>query len=365
MAAWLAVYLTGRAPLPKWPPQLWHGHEMLYGFVGAAVAGFLLTAVPSWTGARGFAGRPLITVTCVWLAGRIAFACAAWLPLPVLAVAELAFVPALMVLVSPPLLRARNRNTPLLLVLVLFWATDAAFVFALWREDVMLAVTALRAGINLVLLLITVIGGRIVPSFTASALRAQGVDPGTRVSPALERIVIGAMAVVLIVDVVAPGTALAAGVAGIAAVAQAARLIGWRGFRTLRQPIVWVLHAAYAWLPVGLVLKAVYLWSGASWAVHWLHALTVGTAATMILAVMTRAALGHTGRPLVVPKPVTLAYGLLLLAAVTRVFAPAFAVIPYRLTVAAAAGLWIAAFVLFVVVYTPILVRPRADGRPG
>ena len=365
IAAWLWVYATGRVPIPDWPPQLWHAHEMLYGFIGAAIAGFLLTAVPSWTGARGFAGAPLMMVTVAWLAGRIAFACATWLTLPVLAAGELVFIPALVLLIAVPLLRARNRNTPLLLVLIVFWATDVVFMFAVSRADVMLAGIALRTGINLVLLLVTVIGGRIVPSFTASALRAQGDDSRIRHAAWLEWIVIGSMAVILIVDVIAPYSALAALIAGLAAIAQAGRLIGWRGLRTLRQPIVWVLHAAYAWLPIGLALKSVFLSTGADWASHWVHALTIGAAATMILAVMTRAALGHTGRPLVVAKRVAVAYGLLLLAGATRVFAPALGVMPYAVTVTTAGSLWIAAFGLYLTVYGPILVRPRVDGRPG
>jgi uncharacterized protein involved in response to NO len=365
MAAWLWIYTTGRLPMPDWPPQLWHGHEMLYGFIGAPIAGFLLTAVPSWTGARGFAGAPLIAVTLAWLAGRIGFACATWLPLPILAVCELVFIPALAALIATPLLRARNRNTPLLLVLIVFWATDVIFMFALWRSDVMLAGIALRTGINLVLLLVTVIGGRIVPAFTANALRAEKTNLEIRRAPWLEPIVIGSMAVIIIVDVIAPHSATAAVIAGLAAIAQAGRLIGWRGMRTLRHPIVWILHAAYAWLPIGLALKAVFLSSGADWAAQWLHALTIGAAATMILAVMTRAALGHTGRRLVVAKPVALAYGLLLVAAVTRVFGPVLPVAPYAVTVAIAAALWIASFALYVAVYTSILVRPRVDARPG
>lgn len=364
IAAWLWVYATGRMPMPAWPPQLWHAHEMLYGFIGAAIAGFLLTAVPSWTGARGFAGAPLVLLVLAWLAGRIAFGCAPWLSLPVLAAAELIFIPVLALLIAVPLLRARNRNTPLLLVLVVFWATDVVFMLGLWRADVGLAGTALRTGINLVLLLVTVIGGRIVPTFTASALRTQGALSRIRSAAWLEWIVIGSMVVIIIVDVIAPYSSLAALIAGLAAIAQAGRLIGWQSLRTLRQPIVWVLHAAYAWLPIGLALKAVFLSSGAGWASHWVHALTIG-AATMILAVMTRAALGHTGRPLVVAKRVAVAYGLLLLAGATRVFVPALGVVAYTATVITAGALWIFAFALYLSVYAPILVRPRVDGRPG
>jgi uncharacterized protein involved in response to NO len=365
IAAWLWIYATGRLPIPAFPPYLWHAHEMLYGFIAAAIAGFLLTAVPSWTGARGFAGAPLVILTLAWLVGRIALACATWLPFPVLAVSELSFLPLLAALIAVPLLRARNRNTPLLLVLLVFWATDVVFVLALLRTDVMLAGTALRAGINLVLLLVTVIGGRIVPTFTANALRAQGLVFRSRTIAWLEWLVIGSMAVIIILDLIAPHSTLAAAVAGLAAIAQAARLIGWQGLRTLREPIVWVLHAAYAWLPIGLALKALFLMSGAAWTWHWMHALAIGAASTMIIAVTTRAALGHTGRPLVVAKPVAVAYGLLLLAGAMRVFAPALGVMSYVATVMVAGTLWIAAFALYLAVYAPILMRPRVDGRPG
>ncbi|HEY8051326.1 MAG TPA: NnrS family protein, partial [Steroidobacteraceae bacterium] len=186
LIAWLWIYTVGALPLPRQPPQLWHGHEMVFGFVAAAIAGFLLTAVPSWTGARGFAGAPLVALTLVWLGGRLAFAFAAVLPFTVVAVCELAFLPALAVLVAPPLLRARNRNTRLLLVLAGIWATDLVFVIALGRGDVLLARGALLVAIDIVLLLITIIGGRIVPAFTTNALRARGMAADLRSSSWVE-----------------------------------------------------------------------------------------------------------------------------------------------------------------------------------
>jgi uncharacterized protein involved in response to NO len=163
LVAWLWLYTTGVQPLPNGPAQLWHGHEMLYGFVGAAIAGFLLTAVPSWTGARGFAGTPLVLLATLWLAGRLAFAAASVLPVALVALCDLAFMPALGGILVPPLLRARNRNTPLLLVLAGIWLTDVVFLYALLRDDPLLARTTLIVAIDIVLLLVTVIGGRIVP----------------------------------------------------------------------------------------------------------------------------------------------------------------------------------------------------------
>ncbi len=363
--AWLWIYTIGALPLRDQPPQLWHGHEMLYGFVAAAIAGFLVTAVPSWTGARGFAGAPLVVLTTVWFAGRLAFAFASVLPFPVVAVCELAFLPALAVLIAPPLLRARNRNTRLLLVLACIWITDLAFVIAVGRGDALLARGALLVAIDIVLLLITIIGGRIVPAFTATALRARGVSADIRSSSWVGALVVGAMLGIVVADVFAPWGTVAGGVAALAAIAQAWRVAGWQSLRSREEPLVWSLHLAYAWLPVGLAMKAIYLFTGAAWSAHWLHALTIGAAASMILAVMSRAALGHTGRALVAARPITIAYVLLCLAALVRVFLPSLAAVGYRLTVMLAGALWVAAFGLFLIVYTPILTRPRIDGRPG
>ena len=365
LIAWLWMYTTGVHPLPTQPAQFWHGHEMLYGFIGAAIAGFLLTAVPSWTSARGFAGTPLILLAALWLIGRLAFAAAAVLPLTIVAICELAFIPALAGLLAPPLLRARNRNSPLLLVLAGIWLTDVVFMHALIRDDVLLARTALLVAIDIVLLLVTVIGGRIVPAFTASGLRARGLVPHLRTSRWVDGIVIAAMTAVVFVDIVAPSHQVASAVAAVAAITHVWRLIGWRSWRALDEPLVWSLHLAYAWLPAGLAMKALYLSGNAAWAAPWLHALTIGVAAAMILAVMTRASLGHTGRPLLASRLISGAYFLLSLAAVIRVFAPSIAPGAYQSSVMAAGALWICAFAIFIVVYTPILLRSRIDGRQG
>ena len=365
LIAWLWMYMTGVHPLPSQPAQFWHGHEMLYGFIGAAIAGFLLTAVPSWTSARGFAGRPLILLAALWLIGRLAFAAAAVLPLTIVAVCELAFIPALAGLLAPPLLRARNHNSPLLLVLAAIWLTDVVFMYALIRDDVLLARTTLLVAIDIVLLLVTVIGGRIVPAFTASGLRARGLVPDLRTSRWVDGIVIAAMIAVVFVDIVAPSHQIAVAVAAVAAIAQVWRFIGWRSWRALDEPLVWSLHLAYAWLPAGLAMKALYLAGNVAWAAHWLHALTIGLAAAMILAVMTRASLGHTGRPLLASRLIGGAYILLSLAAVVRVFAPPLALGAYQWSVMGAGLLWICAFAIFIGVYAPILLRPRLDGRRG
>ncbi len=365
MAAWLWLYPLGPVVASGIPPQLWHGHEMIFGFIAAAITGFMLTAVPSWTGGRGFAGKPLMLLAALWLLGRLAVSFAEPLGLRWLLLAELAFLPAVIVTLAPSLLGKRSRNSPLLLVLLLFWVADAIFVASVLRGDVALASSALRAALNLTLVLITVIGGRIVPAFTGNALRARGDDVAMRRWPAVEVTAIAATLGFGIADTLAPQQAITASLAAIAALAHVVRLSGWHGHRTWRMPILWVLHVAYLWLPLGLAMKAVHAGLGAGWAVHWMHALGAGAAGMMIMAVMTRAALGHTGRPLVVRPAVAIAYGLLAAAVFVRVLGPALAPGAYLTTLLLSGGAWLAAFLVFVVVYAPILTGPRADGQSG
>jgi uncharacterized protein involved in response to NO len=365
LVAWLWLWRTGSMPLQPLPPQYWHGHEMLFGFIGAAIAGFLLTAVPSWTGSRGFAGPRLVLLVLLWLAGRLVFFLGGVLPVPLLAIVELAFIPGLALLLAPSLLRSANRNWPMLVVLGAFWAADVVFIYGLASDDPMLSRIALRAALDLVLVLITIIGGRIVPAFTGNALRAAGADVALRSNKLVERLVIGLMLAYAVSDIVAGDGRVTAVVAALAAAVQLWRLSGWQGWRTGSQPIVWVLHVAYAWLPVGLALRAAWLFGGFGWAVHWQHALGAGAAAMMILAVMTRASLGHTGRSLRVPASIAAAYGLLAASVLVRVFGPQVLPLDYAGVVLLAGVLWSVAFVVYLAVYTPILLRPRVDGKPG
>jgi uncharacterized protein involved in response to NO len=363
--AWLVMFAQGSMPLGALPPQLWHAHELFYGFVCAALAGFLLTAVPSWTGAKGFGGRPLAAVAAAWLLGRLALALANSLPFWMLAVAELSFLPGVALLLAPPLIRSRNRNTPLLAVIALLWITDAVFLAGLAQRDAGLASGSLRIAIDLMLVVLTMIGGRIVPSFTANALRRRGEAPEIRSYPWLERSVMALMIAVVLIDLWRPDGVLAGWLAGLVAIAQGARLAGWRSLRTRGEAILWVLHVGYAWLPVGFGLKALWLLAGVGWASHWLHALTMGAFGTMIMAVMTRAALGHTGRELKIGRGIAAAYLLLTLAVVARVFASGLWPSQYLGILVAAGALWTAAFAIYLVVYAPILMLARADGKPG
>ena len=362
---WAVSFVAGTPLGSGWPPTLWHGHEMLFGFIICAIAGFLLTAVPSWTGQKGYAGAPLVALALVWLIARIMILSSSLWPPLVTAAADLAFLPLLAALVAVPLARQRNRNTPLLLVLGLLWLANLAFHFAVIRSNPPLARHALILGIDIVLILVTIIGGRIVPAFTTSALRQRGIQDAMKSRLVLTVMAVAIMVLIAVVDVLWPETPIAGMLAGIAAVVQGLRLLQWRSLQTLRQPIVWILHLAYAWLPVGLALKAAALLGGYAIGAFWLHALTIGTLATMITAVMTRASLGHTGRALVVHPLTTVGYVMLTAAALVRVFGLTALGLSYPQVVILTASFWTASFALFVGVYAPILWGPRADGKPG
>jgi uncharacterized protein involved in response to NO len=362
---WLYRFAHAAVPFGALPGMYWHSHEMLYGFVMAAVAGFLLTSVPSWTGARGFAGAPLVAAVVFWISGRAAMSAVGVVPFWLTAVAELALIPTLLALLAPPILRSANRNAPLLGVLVVLWIIDGVFLVALERGDAVLAGGAMRLAIDFVLILVTVIGGRIVPAFTGNALRARGETATIITRRPVEFAVVGVMVAIAVVDVFAADSQWSGWLAAVAALVHGVRLSGWRSFRTRREPILWVMHVAYAWLPIGLALKACALLAAASWAIKWQHALTAGVFATMILAVMTRASLGHTGRPIVVSRATALAYVLLTVGTVLRVFGIGLFPEHYLLTVSASGIAWALAFGIFVVVYAPILWLPRADGKAG
>jgi uncharacterized protein involved in response to NO len=362
---WVAVQVFG-APLGSgWPPTLWHAHEMLFGFVAAAIAGFLLTAVPSWTARRGFGGAPLLLLGVLWVGARLLDATAAAWPAMLVAGVDAAFLLALVALFAPPLLRERNRNTPLLLVLLALAACNIVFHRSVVRHDPPAAAQALRIAIDIVLVLVSIVGGRIIPAFTATALRESGSRTRVRTRTAIGQMAIVAMIAVTLVDLAWPGGRWAAALAAFAAVAQALRLLQWRGRHALHEPLVWVLQAAYAWLPLGLALKCAALTWGLAASAFWLHALTVGVMSTLILGVMTRTALSHTGRAMRVGALSTAAYVLLLLAAVTRVFGLEVPGLGYLAVIVLSAAFWSAAFALFVLEYGPMLWLPRADGRPG
>ncbi|MEK7246147.1 MAG: NnrS family protein [Pseudomonadota bacterium] len=366
VAVWLAVLhrlYTGAAPVfphGTLPPHLWHGHEMLFGYAGAAVAGFFLTAAPSWTGREPVRGLPLGALALVWLAGRIAMWSAAVLPLPLVVALDLAFVPFLAVLVVRALSGGWSRRNAIFLPVfaalfagnVLFHLDAAGIAPGLGARGLVLALDA-------VLFLIAVLGGRVVPAFTTNALRRAGEERLPVSRPPVEAAALLSVALLAVADLLAPDGPAAGAIAAAAALIHAVRLSGWRGHRTLGEPILWIIHLGYAWLVAGFALKALALLGGFLPAMAAQHAFAIGAIGSMTLGVMSRAALGHTGRELSAAPPIVAAYLLVSAAALARVAGPVLLPAYEPQALAAAAILWIAAFGLFTVFYFPILTRPR------
>ena len=367
IAVWLAVYWKPELwPADAMPAMFWHGHEMVFGFITAAIGGFLLTAVPGWTGRASYAGTPLVALSALWLAGRCAMLPYSDVPAPLAALLDLAFYPALVAVLAPPLVRARKmRNVPFLALLSFLFAAD--LLFHLGRLGVLNGGEhiGLMLALDTVMVLVVLVGGRIIPAFTQSGLARRGQTVRVRNRAWFEPIVLASIIAVVVVDFVAPQSRIDGFVALAAAAVQFARWLQWHGRRTLHEPLLWVLHLGYLWLIAGLALKGVWLAFENPIGANWLHAFTVGAFGTMILAVMTRASLGHTGRALTAPRPMTASYLLAALAAGVRVFGPAIAPGNYGIVILIAGTLWFCAFALFVIVYAPILLRPRLDGRPG
>ena len=370
-AAWALVALTlwlctlsGAFALPTlFDPLAWHRHEMLFGFVGAVIAGFLLTAIPNWTGRLPIAGRPLALLFGLWLAARAAVLFSAQVGALVAALLDVGFYVVLGTLAAREVFAAKSRNVPIVVIVLLFAIADAVDHLA---AAGMIADEGLgtRAAIALVILLISLIGGRIVPSFTRNWLMKQGAQSGLPTQLGLfDKVVLAGTAIAMTAWLVAPLNSSVGYLLILGAALQAIRLARWSGVRAWRDPLVLVLHVGYAWLPIGLCLLGFSIvetdvpGSGA------LHALTAGAMATMILAVMTRATLGHTGRELKASAATTLIYVLVTIGALGRVAAPLLPM-DYMLAIRLSGIAWGGAFLLFLLVYGPKLIGPRPDGRP-
>lgn len=364
----LWVLALAGLPMPEGPLPLlrWHAHELLAGFVGAAMVGFLMTAIPNWTGRRGYSGPPLMAIAALFLAARLALLPGS--PVPAEAALALALLPlpATMLLVLPALVRAKSARLfgPPVLVL-LFWSGQlmmAAEAADWWASPGWATGQMLMA--NAALLLVGLIGGRIVPAFTLNALRREGRPREAAPWPVVDRAAILSLLLVVVVDVALPGGPVAGLVAMAAGVLVALRLARWHGLATLRWPLLWVLHLGYLLVALALGMKALAVLGGFGWAAAWLHLQLAGALAVMIMGVMTRATLGHTGRNLVASPMTTAAYLALLAAALLRVCAPVLLADPVPAYLPAG-GLWLFAFALFLAAYGPMLMGPRLDGKPG
>lgn len=355
---WIAG-LLGWVTLPStMPPLLWHAHEMLFGFAMAVIVGFLLTAGKAWTGLATPRGATLAAMAGLWLAARLA---ALGAPYVVYALLDMALLPWVAWVLARVLLKAGNRrNLPLVGILLLMVTANLMFHAAVLGWLSVDPLQALHAGLALIVMIECVIAGRVIPAFTMSALPGRQL----KVPVGLERSTLAVTAVSLASWVLLPAhPATAVGLA-LAALLHLARLWHWQPWRTRAHPILWVLHAAYAWLPVGFGLLAWAQLGGVA-ASAGIHALAVGATAGLIIGMVTRTARGHTGRALKASRLEVAAYLLVAGAAVARVVLPWLTPAHPANGLVLAASAWAIAFALYLWVFTPWLLSSRLDGKDG
>ena len=352
------MQVNGVISLPLAMPGLfWHQHEMLFGFLSGAIAGFLLTAVCVWTQTERTHGFRLVLLWGVWLAGRVLLATGADLPFWLVQGVNLAFLPLVMVDAGWRIWHARQkRQLMIMVVLGLLWLMQIGFVT---RLDMAFSYGALI----MAMALISIVGGRITPAFSTGWLRQRGLDSNAvKTIPALDMATVFSL-ILLMASLVTGWQTVTGLLALLSGGLMLVRLAGWKGWLVRQEPLLWILHLSILWVPVSLFLLAGTLFAG--WPSNaWSHAAGTGAVACLILGVIARVALGHSGRPLVLPKGMVLAFVAIHLAALIRVLA-AFEIIPWHPGIGSSTLLWLFAFGMFLYRYTGILASPRPDGREG
>lgn len=347
--------ISGAFTLPSLlDPVSWHVHEMIFGFVAAAIGGFLLTATANWTGRLPVQGPPLIALCLLWLAGRAAMATSGIIGAVPAALIELSYLAVLIALAGREIAAGKNwRNAPIIAILTMLLASDI-----LWQIELLELAdfdgAARRLAIATVLTLIMLIGGRVIPSFTRNWLAKRDASRLPAVFGTFDKTVLAVTVPTLIGWALAPEARVAGGFLLLASFLNFARLMRWQGHRTGSDALVWVLHVGYLWIPIGLFLLAANALMGGPSQAGGIHALTAGAIATMILAVMSRATLGHSGRGLRAGTGLTIAYVLVSAGAFARVLG-AYIDGFYLPLLTAGAIAWVLGFVLFTAICGPMM----------
>jgi uncharacterized protein involved in response to NO len=359
MLLWIPM-LSGHLSLPTaFDPVSWHAHEFLFGYLAAVVAGFLLTAVPNWTGRLPIVGWPLAGLWSLWLAGRLVIAVSADLRPGVVALVDLSFLAVFALAIGREIVQGRNwRNLIVLAMLTVLLAGNALFHYEAARGDYAASGHGLRLGLGAAIMMIAVIGGRIVPSFTRNWLVRRGEGP-LPVPPMqrFDKVALVALAAALLLWMLAPDAQMTGAMLLVSAAMHLVRLARWTGHRTVAEPLVLVLHVGYGFLPLGaLAIGAEILWPGMLGMAAAQHLWMAGAVGLMTVAVMTRATLGHTGQALSAGPGTGIIYAAVIAATFARVAAgvwPGAAAWLHPI-----AGLaWIAAFSGFALAYGKLLLR--------
>lgn len=365
---WLGAFLglwslpTGAVPL-----KLQHGHEFIFGFSAAIISGIVLTALPSWAGTEEIRDRSLMLLVALWLAGRIAFWLAPWLPALLPAGVDCLLFPAMVLMLMPQLLRASNRLYLLLIpILLALFGANLIYHHGIATANHAEALQGLRLALYAVIMLYVLKGGVLAPIFTDNALREKGRGALPPAHMKLEIAAVGALLLLAILDLAAAPPAWSGAAALLCALLHGWRSARWQGWRVADVPLVLVMHLGFAWLVAAFALKAAADLTGIIPDSTWIHAFTVGSLGMMMLGLMTRVSLRHTGRPLAVPRVMLIAYILMFLAALVRLAATVHGL--GHAVVAVAAALWAACFALYWLSFAKTLVAPslpRASAPGG
>jgi len=337
---------------------LWHQHEMLYGFIAAAITGFILTAIPNWTGRLPIKNKPLGFLVFLWIIGRIGFLTIPIIGAKVVALMDLPFLIVLVLVILREIVSGKNwRNLPVIILISLF--TLGNILVHLQLLDVIeSAELGIRISIFVLSILLALIGGRIVPSFTRNWLSQNQVNRFPSGAGIFDKVCLVSLVVFVIAQIITPYHQLTSLLALLAGLLHGIRLIRWKVWLTLSEPLIWILHVGYMWLSVALVLIGL---AGLTDFVPYTssyHALTIGAFSTMILGVMTRVSLGHTGRTLKATFGTTTIYVFITIASVLRV-SESFLNDSRNLILSFSGIFWTLSFALFVFIYFPILTQPR------
>ena len=364
MGLWIPM-LSGHLALPTaFDPVSWHAHAFLFGYLGAVIAGFLLTAVPNWTGRLPIVGWPLGGLAVLWLLGRLAVSVSEGVSPLLVALADLAFPVALALVLAREIIAGRNwRNLIVLAMLTVFTLGNAVFHWEAAQGGMPAQGMGLRIALGAAIMMIGVIGGRVVPSFTRNWLVKRGA--GRLPAPPMQRFDKLALLVLLgalILWVLWPAARITGVALSVAGLVHLLRMARWAGDRTGAEPLVWVLHAGYAFVPLGaLGLGAALLWPGVVGLAAEQHLWMAGAVGVMTLAVMTRATLGHSGQVLTAGRGTQAIYALMILSVLARLAAGLVPGQAGALHMLAGAG-WLGAFGLFAVIYGGLHLRPLARG---
>jgi uncharacterized protein involved in response to NO len=351
---WIVALRGGLRPGGGLGPMHWHAHEMVFGFTTAVIAGFLLTAIRNWTNRETLRGAPLAALAALWLAGRIAVFFGDRLPQPLTAAIDLAFLPALALICALPLIAANNRrNYAFLAMLGLLAAANASVHFGARERQEALVRSSHFFAIDVVGLMLVVMTGRIIPMFTRNATGR----PGVRGNPWLERASVLGMIALLVLDLLPFGVSAEGWLSALLSLVLVARMRFWGSGHTLREPLLWILHAGALWIPVALMLRALSSLGAPVPGSAALHALTTGAIGSLTLGMMARVSLGHTGRKLKAPGSMFFAFGAMVLAGVVRVGGAFLSTTLYFHALEIAALSWSSAFIVFCVAYFRVLTE--------